>query len=92
MLNRICRTVLFLFLTSAAAIAQASPGPAQLQISGAVTTPLTLTGANLKGMPRTTIHAVNSHQKRRKRTKVFCLRSYSAKPERRMENSFADHS
>jgi DMSO/TMAO reductase YedYZ molybdopterin-dependent catalytic subunit len=64
MLNPVCRTVLFLFLSSTAAIAQTAPGPAQLRIGGAVTTPLTLTVADLKGMPRTTTRAVNSHEKK----------------------------
>jgi DMSO/TMAO reductase YedYZ molybdopterin-dependent catalytic subunit len=63
-LNLVCRTVLFLFLSSTAAIAQTAPGPAQLRICGAVTTPLTLTVADLKGMPRTTIRAANSHEKK----------------------------
>jgi DMSO/TMAO reductase YedYZ molybdopterin-dependent catalytic subunit len=64
MLSRVCRTVLFFLLSSTAAIAQTSPGPAQLKIGGAVTTSLTLTVADLKAMPRTTIHATNTHEKR----------------------------
>ena len=64
MLHRVCRTVLSIFLSSTAAIAQTSPGPAQLKIGGAVTTPLTLTVADLKAMPRTTIRAVNAHEKK----------------------------
>ena len=65
MLNRVCRTALLIFsLSSTAAIAQTSPGPAQLKIGGAVTNPLTLTAADLKAMPRTTVRAVNSHEKK----------------------------
>lgn len=63
-MNRVWRPVLLLLLSSTAAIAQTAPGPGQLKIGGAVTTPLTLTVADLKGMPRTTIRAVNSHEKK----------------------------
>lgn len=65
MLNRAGRALLFLlFFSSTTAIAQNSPAPAQLKIGGAVTTPLTLTVADLKAMPRTTVTAVNSHEKK----------------------------
>ena len=64
MLSRVCGAVLFLSLVSTAAFAQTSPVGAQLKIGGAVTTPLTLTVADLKAMPRTTIRAVNSHEKK----------------------------
>ena len=64
MLNRVCRTVLLVLLFSTGAIAQTSPGPAELNIGGAVTTPLTLTVADLKAMPRTSIHATNTHEKK----------------------------
>jgi len=63
MSSRVCGAVLFLSLSSAA-LAQTSPGPAQLKIGGAVATPLTLTVADLKAMPRTIIRAVNSHEKK----------------------------
>ena len=63
MLSRVWGAALFLSLSSAA-FAQTSPGPAQLKIGGAVTTPLALTVADLKTMPRTTIRAVNSHEKK----------------------------
>jgi DMSO/TMAO reductase YedYZ molybdopterin-dependent catalytic subunit len=39
----------------------AATGPTELKIGGAVTTPLVVTQADLKGMPRVTIHAVNTH-------------------------------
>ena len=65
MLNRACRVLPFLFFfSSATAIAQDSPAGARLKIGGAVTTPLTLTVADLKAMPRTTVAAVNSHEKK----------------------------
>jgi DMSO/TMAO reductase YedYZ molybdopterin-dependent catalytic subunit len=35
---------------------------AQLKIGGAVSTPLTLTVADLKSMPRTTLHVTNPHE------------------------------
>jgi hypothetical protein len=36
----------------------------ELRISGAVTTPLTLTPIDLKGMPRQTLKAINPHDKK----------------------------
>jgi len=40
-----------------------TPNPApQLKIGGAVSTPLTLTAADLKNMPRTTLHVTNPHE------------------------------
>ena len=71
MVDRNFRTAIFLFSSSAflgifpssqTAIAQTSPAAAQLKIGGAVTTPLTLTAADLKNMPRTTLHVTNSHE------------------------------
>jgi DMSO/TMAO reductase YedYZ molybdopterin-dependent catalytic subunit len=41
-----------------------SSGPADFKISGAVTTPLDLTAADLKGMPRKTLHVDNPHSKK----------------------------
>ena len=64
MLNRVSRTVLLPLLLSASAIAQTPPATAQLKIAGAVSTPLTLTVADLKALPRTTIQATNTHEKR----------------------------
>ena len=58
------RAVLLLSLSSTAAIAQTSPATAQLKIGGAVATPLTLTVADLKTMPRTTLHVTNTHEKK----------------------------
>jgi DMSO/TMAO reductase YedYZ molybdopterin-dependent catalytic subunit len=37
---------------------------AQLKVSGAVSTPLTLTAADLKNIPRTTLQVSNSHEKK----------------------------
>lgn len=64
MFNRISLTVLVIFLSAATAIAQTSPSTAQLKIGGAVSTPLTLTVTDLKAMPRTTISATNTHEKK----------------------------
>jgi DMSO/TMAO reductase YedYZ molybdopterin-dependent catalytic subunit len=41
-----------------------STGPAELKISGSVETPLTLTAAELKKMPRKTLSVVNPHEKK----------------------------
>lgn len=64
MLNLVRRTALLMFLSSTVAIAQTAPTPAQLKISGAVATSLTLTVADLKAMPRTTVSAMNAHEKK----------------------------
>ena len=60
MLNRVCRTVLLVLLSTPGA----TPGPAQLKIGGSVSTPLILTIADLRAMPRTTIRALNTHEKK----------------------------
>jgi DMSO/TMAO reductase YedYZ molybdopterin-dependent catalytic subunit len=44
--------------------AQSTAGPAELRISGTVSTPLVLTVADLKKMPRKTLSVVNSHDKK----------------------------
>jgi len=44
--------------------AQSSPAGAGLKISGAVSTPLTLTAADLKKMPRKTLSVANPHNKK----------------------------
>ena len=41
-----------------------STGPSDFKISGAVTTPLDLTVADLKGLPRKTLHVENPHSKK----------------------------
>ena len=56
-------TFLYVFSSCLSAIAQTSPTVAQLKIEGAVSTPLTLTVADLKKMPRTTLHVENPHDK-----------------------------
>ena len=40
---------------------KAATGPAEIKVSGAVTTPLVLTAADLKGMPRKTVRVENEH-------------------------------
>jgi DMSO/TMAO reductase YedYZ molybdopterin-dependent catalytic subunit len=44
--------------------AQTPSTTAQLKVSGAVSTPLTLTAADLKNMPRTSLQVSNSHEKK----------------------------
>jgi len=57
-----CLAILFVCAFSQTAIAQSTtPGP-QLKIGGAVSTPITLTVADLKNMPRTTLHVTNPHE------------------------------
>jgi DMSO/TMAO reductase YedYZ molybdopterin-dependent catalytic subunit len=46
------------------ALAQTAPTAAELRISGAVTTPLVLTVADLKSMPRKKLTVVNPHDKK----------------------------
>jgi DMSO/TMAO reductase YedYZ molybdopterin-dependent catalytic subunit len=46
------------------ATAQTPNSVAQLKIGGAVSTPLTLTAADLKNMPRTTLQVTNAHEKK----------------------------
>src|ERR1700676_4904575 len=41
-----------------------SSGPSDFKISGDLTTPLDLTAADLKGMPRKTLHVDNAHSKK----------------------------
>jgi len=54
-----------LFATGSSASAQtAAPSGAELKVSGAVSTPLTLTVADLKAMPRKTLTVVNPHEKK----------------------------
>ena len=44
--------------------AQTTASNAELKISGAITTPLTLTATDLKKMPRKTLSVVNPHNKK----------------------------
>jgi len=48
-----------------ALFAQSSPAAAELRIAGAVSTPLVLTVADLKKMPRKTLSVMNPHDKKR---------------------------
>ncbi len=53
------------FLSAAQQTAAPSPAPAaELRINGAVSTPLILTVADLKNMPRKTLTVVNPHKKK----------------------------
>ena len=53
------------FLSAAQQTAAPSPAPAaELRINGAVSTPLVLTVADLKNMPRKTLTVVNPHNKK----------------------------
>ncbi len=53
-----------LFASSSACPQTAAPRAAELKVSGAVSTPLTLTVADLKAMPRKTLTVVNPHEKK----------------------------
>jgi DMSO/TMAO reductase YedYZ molybdopterin-dependent catalytic subunit len=54
-----------LLATGSSACAQTvAPNAAELKVSGAVSTPLTLTVADLKAMPRKTLTVVNPHEKK----------------------------
>lgn len=73
MLSRVLRTAFFLIFACATcanftpiptATAQTSNDIGQLKVGGAVSTPLTLTIADLKKMPRTTLHVENPHDKK----------------------------
>ena len=72
-MNRVIRAylvaILSIFLVIAhlpqrAAFAQTAPGPAELRINGAVATPLVLTIADLKSMPRKKLSVVNPHDQK----------------------------
>ena len=64
MSSRAGRAGLLALLCGALVVAQTSPGPATLKITGAVSTPLTLTIAELKSLPRTTLHVADAHEKK----------------------------
>ena len=64
MLSRVGRAGLLILLCATAIAAQTSPGPAELKITGAVATPLILTVADLKALPRITLHVTNAHEKK----------------------------
>lgn len=61
-LSIVCSAILFLCASPHLALAQATPPDPQLKIGGAVSTPLTLTAADLTKMPRTTLHVTNAHE------------------------------
>lgn len=72
-MDRVCRTAVFVVLGFAMAIAsplpqtatpQTAPTAAQLKIGGAVSTPIVVTVADLKSMPRKTLSGVNPHKKK----------------------------
>jgi DMSO/TMAO reductase YedYZ molybdopterin-dependent catalytic subunit len=57
-----CSAILPLCASRQSALAQSTPPDPQLKVGGAVSTPLILTAADLKKMPRTTLHVTNSHE------------------------------
>jgi len=57
--------VTLLFPSAPKTRAQAAAADAELRISGAVSTPLVLTIAELKNMPRKTLSVVNPHEKKK---------------------------
>jgi DMSO/TMAO reductase YedYZ molybdopterin-dependent catalytic subunit len=64
MLGRVSRAGLFTLFCATLVAAQASPETATLKIGGAVSSPLALTIADLKNLPRKTIHVMNLHEKK----------------------------
>lgn len=65
-MRRILLAAAVLILANVCSLAQqpatkATAGPADVKIGGTVTTPLVLTAADLKGMPRTTVRVENEH-------------------------------
>lgn len=65
-MNRLARALVpFVLICSSARLhAQNTASSAELKISGAITTPLTLTATDLKKMPRKTLSVVNPHNKK----------------------------
>jgi DMSO/TMAO reductase YedYZ molybdopterin-dependent catalytic subunit len=69
-MRRALLAVAFSFLLASSACAQQSTpskpssGPSDFKIAGAVTTPLDLTAADLKAMPRKTLRVDNAHSKK----------------------------
>jgi DMSO/TMAO reductase YedYZ molybdopterin-dependent catalytic subunit len=61
----IAAVVAQVLLTAQVTMAQSSAAAAELRISGAVSTPLVLTVADLKKMPRKTLAVVNPHDKKK---------------------------
>ena len=53
---------------------------AELRVGGAVSTPLTLTAADLKSMPRKSLAVVNPHSQKRKRMKACHSKRFCARP------------
>jgi DMSO/TMAO reductase YedYZ molybdopterin-dependent catalytic subunit len=57
-----CSAIPFLCASRQSALTQSTPPDPQLKIGGAVSTPLALTVADLKKIPRSTLHVSNSHE------------------------------
>jgi hypothetical protein len=57
------------------AFAQTAPASAELRISGAVSTPLVLTVADLKSMPRKKLTVNNPHNKKTEAHEVYFSRT-----------------
>jgi DMSO/TMAO reductase YedYZ molybdopterin-dependent catalytic subunit len=72
MVDRVCRTTFAMLVSSTILIISSffqstvaqTQAAAQLKVGGAVSTPLTLTVADLKNMHRTTVRAMNTHEKK----------------------------
>jgi hypothetical protein len=99
--GRVLRATFFLvfaYATSAnlslipTAIGQTPKEVAQLKVGGAVATPLTLTIADLKKMPRTTLHVETPMTISPRYTKAFCSRSCSTGLARLPEDRFGGRS
>jgi len=59
-----CCVAFAVFPCTQTALSQTPNATAQLKVTGAVSTPLTLTAEDLKKMPRTTLQVSNSHEKK----------------------------
>jgi DMSO/TMAO reductase YedYZ molybdopterin-dependent catalytic subunit len=63
-LAALCLTCGLAAVQSAKAQTTQTASPPQLKITGGISTPLSLTLADLKAMPRTTLHVANPHEKK----------------------------
>ena len=84
-------TFLRVFPFCQSAIAQTSTAVAQLKIGGAVSTPLTLTVADLKNMPRTVLHVTNPHENKAETYEGVLLEELLRRAGVPRETSFAEN-
>ena len=82
---------LALFPFCQTAMAQTSATVAKLKVAGAVSTPLTPTGTDLKNMPRTTLRVMNPMRTNPKPTRAYSSRSCCEEPAFLRDTSFAEN-